>query len=92
SLVDQYNAWVRQHFGEDVNLLMSKIITASGAPMTVPNSLAISPNLMGGVQKRPFNASSDISKFGKQKVLTQIPTGSQENAEAIAADWILKNF
>jgi hypothetical protein len=24
SLVDQYNAWVRQNFGEDANLLMSK--------------------------------------------------------------------
>jgi hypothetical protein len=92
SLVDQYNAWVRQNFGEDANLLMSKIITASGAPITVPSSLAISPNLMGVIQRRPFNASSDLSKFGKQQVMTQIPPGSQENVEANAADWILKNF
>jgi hypothetical protein len=92
SLVDQYNAWVRQNFGEDANLLMSKIITASGAPITVPGSLEISPNLMGVVQRRPFNASSDLSKFGKQQVMTQIPSGSQEYVEANAADWILKNF
>ncbi|MDD1753744.1 MAG: hypothetical protein LUQ38_11730, partial [Methanotrichaceae archaeon] len=38
SLVDQYNAWVRQHFGEGADaLLMSK--------MPVPSSLAISPPL-----------------------------------------------
>jgi len=92
SLVDQYNAWILQNFGEDANLLMSKIITASGAPITVPGSLAISPNLLGVVQRRPFNASSDLSKFGKQQVMTQIPPGSQENVEANAADWILKNF
>jgi len=92
SLVDQYNTWVRQHFGNDENLLMSKIIATSGAPITVPSSLAISPNLMGVVQKRPFNASSDLSKFGKQQVLTEIPPGSQEYTAAITADQILKDF
>ena len=92
SLVDQYNAWILQNFGEDANLLMSKIITASGAPITVPGSLAISPNLLGVIQRRPFNASSDLSKFGKQQVMTQIPQGSQEYVEANAADWILNNF
>jgi hypothetical protein len=25
TLVDEYNAWIRQHFGEDANLFMSKI-------------------------------------------------------------------
>jgi hypothetical protein len=25
ALVDEYNAWIRQHFGEDVSLLMSKL-------------------------------------------------------------------
>jgi hypothetical protein len=25
TLVDEYNAWIRQHFGEDANLSMSKI-------------------------------------------------------------------
>ena len=54
ALVDEYNAWVRQHFGEDANLLMSKIETTP----------------LGGSQylTKPLNASGDLSKFGKQQV------------------------
>jgi hypothetical protein len=48
--------------------------------------------LLGVVQRRPFNSSSDLSKFGKQQVMTQIPQGSEEYVEANAADWILNNF
>jgi hypothetical protein len=94
SLVDQYNAWVRQHFGEHVNLLMSKTITASAAPITVPRSPAISPNFTGVVQRRPFNASSDLSKFGRQQVFTEIPPRSRswEYTRLLPLIWVLKNF
>jgi hypothetical protein len=61
ALVDEYNAWIRQHFGEDANLLMSKL----NEPPVV-----ITPLASGGAQPltRPFNASSDLSQFGKQQV------------------------
>jgi hypothetical protein len=60
-LVDEYNAWIRQHFGEDTNLLMSKM----NEPPTVPESSAIISNTP---MKKPFNTSSGLSKFGKQQV------------------------
>jgi len=61
ALVDEYNAWIRQHFGEDASLLMSKL----NEPPIV-----ITPLAAGGTQPltRPFNASSDLSQFGKQQV------------------------
>jgi hypothetical protein len=61
ALVDEYNAWIRQHFGEDISLLMPKL---NEPP------IAITPLAIGGTQPltRPFNASSDLSQFGKQQV------------------------
>lgn len=61
TLVDEYNAWVRQHFGEDGNLIMSKL---NQPPIASLSSTA------GGTQylTMPFNASSGLSKFGKQEV------------------------
>lgn len=90
ALVDQYNAWVRQHFGEDANLLMSKINSADIPPWGNATGL----QKMAGIEPRnPFNTSSDLSKFGKQQVYTQLPSGvSKEYAEANAADWVLNNF
>ncbi len=88
-LVDQYNAWVRQHFGEDPDLLVSKINSANIVPWGNATGLQ---KLAGIEPKNPFNASSDLSKFGKQQVHTQIPSGAQKYAEANAADWILNNF
>jgi hypothetical protein len=67
TLVDEYNAWIQQHFGEDTNLFMSKIngtiplAGSSGINETTP--LAVTPGL-----KNPFSPSSDLSKFGKQQV------------------------
>ncbi len=61
ALVDEYNAWIRQHFGEDTSLLVSKlneppvVITPLGVGRTQPLT-------------RPFNTSSDLSQFGKQQV------------------------
>jgi len=91
--VDNYNAWVQKNFGNNMNLLMSKLITASGAPITVPSTSAIPPNFAGEfVQRKPFNASSDLGKFGKQQILTEFQPRSEKYAEAQAADWILRNF
>ncbi len=54
TLVDEYNAWILQHFGKDANLIMSKINETT--PLADQNLIM------------PFNASSDLSKFGKQQV------------------------
>jgi hypothetical protein len=61
ALVDEYNAWIRQHFGEDASLLMSKLNEPS---------IATTPSAVGGTRPltKPFNASSDLSQFGKQQV------------------------
>jgi hypothetical protein len=92
TLVDQYNDWVRLHFGEDPDLIMEKMIIPTDASLNAPSSLAVPPDLVGIVQRRPFNTSSDLSQFGKQQVLTQIPPESQGIAEANIADWVLKSF
>ncbi len=65
-LVDQYNAWIRQHFGEDASLLKSKLdeSATSQTSSTVPS---------------PFNASSDLSKFGKQQIRRATPRLTQED-------------
>jgi hypothetical protein len=58
ALVDEYNAWILQHFGEGTGLLKSKLneptIAAAGGTQVVT--------------KQPFNASSGLSTFGKQDV------------------------
>jgi len=60
ALVDEYNAWIRQHFGEDASLLMSKLneSTSMGTTTVVGTS----------TMRNPFNASSELSRFGKQQV------------------------
>jgi hypothetical protein len=71
SLVDEYNAWIRQHFGEDTNLLVSKLNESTPVGMTsVVGSYTLT---------NPFNASSDLSKFGKQQVYTQRPPQTAED-------------
>jgi hypothetical protein len=80
NLVDEYNAWVRQHFGEDAKLLMSKINE-------------ISP--LAGYQnvRAPFNTSSDLSKFGKQMVYNQSSDGGNKQLiEEDLAQQTLRNF
>ena len=66
ALVDQYNAFIRTNFGEDPNLLMSKINGAWAGPQ----------NLIE--QRNPFNTSSDLSQFGKHQVLAQTKYPTQE--------------
>jgi hypothetical protein len=62
-LVDEYNAWIRLHFGEDENLLKSRINEAEILTMPAAEGTYLT--------KRPFNASSDLSKFGKQEVYAE---------------------
>lgn len=92
NLVDQYNTWVRQHFGDDASLLMSKMNGTTANPM-YPMA---TPQYMSSVaQRNPFNDSADLSKFGRKGVLTQLSSETLENrniAEANAADWMLNNF
>ncbi len=91
TLADQYNTWVRQNFGEDANLLISKMEVADVVPTS---SLAYPYNLTGVGQKSPFNSSSDLSQFGKGQVYDQIPNSKQAQhiAEANVADWVLNSF
>lgn len=60
ALVDEYNVWVQQHFGMNTSLFISKL---NEPPV------AITP-LAAGTRPltKPFNASSDLSQFGKQQV------------------------
>ncbi len=60
ALVDEYNAWIRQHFGEDASLLMSKLNESTSMGTTTVAGASTVAN--------PFNASSELSKFGKQQV------------------------
>lgn len=60
TFVDEYNAWVRQHFGEDASLLKSKMNeTANAITLSADKTYYTA---------QPFNASSDLSKFGKKQV------------------------
>ena len=71
TLVEIYNAWIREHFGEDVNLLMQKMNDT--APLEVSSeisdnrSLPVSPGplVAGRGLKDPFRPGSELSQFGK---------------------------
>lgn len=66
ALVDEYNAWIQQHFGEDASLLKSKMNETPTMPMVSGNAyLAMPLNTGVAYLIQPFNASSDLSKFGK---------------------------
>ena len=60
TLVDEYNAWIQLHFGGDESLLKSKI---NESPTVIVSSTAENQ-----YSTQPFNASSGLSKFGKQRV------------------------
>jgi hypothetical protein len=89
TLIDEYNAWIRQNFGEDPSLLMSKMNIATANSL---NPMPMPQYLTGVMQRRPFNTSSDLSKFGKQEVLTQISPGNAITYEADSAMAKLENF
>jgi hypothetical protein len=101
TLVDTYNAWIRQNFGADADaLLMSKMpatVSSSEAPIKNPlltENLSIA-NPPGGtsyfVTKDPFKAGSDLSKFGKQQARVDL-MGGATNIEQISVEEKLKNF
>jgi hypothetical protein len=100
SLVDQYNAWVREHFGEGADaLLKSKITTTNlpGAaqPQVLPEipkqQVTQNPYSYPYMTINPFNASSDLSKFGQQQVRTDI-MGEAKNIEDLSVQEKLRNF
>jgi len=65
ALADEYNAWIRQHIGEDARLLKLKMneIAPSGPIVVTPSDSGTAY-----LEENPFNASSDLSKFGKKNV------------------------
>ncbi len=71
ALVDEYNAWIRQQFGEDASLFKSKL----NEPITSGTTSVIGAETV----TNPFNTSSDLSKFGKQEVYTQSPKQTEED-------------
>lgn len=76
TLVDEYNAWLQLHFGENTSLLKSKLNEPT---------FGISPIRLGDETSyltKQFNASSDLSKFGKQAAYVANPEQMNENAIA----------
>ena len=65
ALVDEYNAWIRQHFGEDANLLKSKMSIPAIAPSVSGTATLTQPSNSGTAYlTQPFNGSSGLSGFG----------------------------
>ena len=76
ALVDEYNAFILLHFGENTSLTKSKLDDSS---------IRGTPTLLGsntGYMTEQFNASSDLSKFGKQDVYVSSREPISENAIA----------
>ena len=74
ALVDEYNAWIRLHFGENTSLLKSKLNEPA---------IGVTPMPVGAETAyltKQFNASSDLSKFGKQEAYVANPEQLNENA------------
>ncbi len=60
ALVDKYNAWIQQNFGEDTSLLKPKLNESAAA--------GTAPVVGTSAVTNPFNSSSELSKFGKRQV------------------------
>ena len=76
ALVDEYNAFILLHFGENTSLTKSKLDDSA---------IRGTPTLLGsntGYMTKQFNASSDLSKFGKQDVYVSSREPVSENAIA----------
>lgn len=76
ALVDEYNAFMKLHFGENTSLLKSQLEETAAKS---------APTLLGsetGYMTKQFNASSDLSKFGKQDVYVASREPIDENAIA----------
>ena len=76
ALVDEYNAFIQLHFGENTTLTKAKLDESA---------IRSTPTLLGsdtGYMTEQFNASSDLSKFGKQDVYVSSREPVSENAIA----------
>ena len=76
ALVDEYNAFIQLHFGENTSLSKAKLDESA---------IRSTPTLLGsdtGYMTEQFNASSDLSKFGKQDVYVSSREPVSENAIA----------
>lgn len=60
ALVDKYNAWILQNFGEGTSLLKPKLNESTAAGTTSVAGASAATN--------SFNSSSELSKFGKRQV------------------------
>ena len=92
SLVDQYNAWVRQHLSEGTDQLLMSKINVTDLLGIAQKQQVITETEITHITETPFNASSDLSKFGKQKVMRDLGPGGAENIEAANTDRILENL
>ncbi len=76
ALVEEYNAFIQLHFGENTTLTKAKLDESA---------IRSTPTLLGsdtGYMTEQFNASSDLSKFGKQDVYVSSREPVSENAIA----------
>lgn len=76
ALVDEYNAFILLNFGENTSLTKAKLDESA---------IRGTPTLLGsntGYMTKQFNASSDLSKFGKQDVYVSSREPISENAIA----------
>ena len=76
ALVDEYNAFIKLNFGENTSLTKAKLDESA---------IRSTPTLLGsdtGYMTEQFNASSDLSKFGKQDVYVSSREPVSENAIA----------
>jgi len=71
ALVDEYNEWILQHFGGDASLCKPRMNESL-------NGTAIA-KIGNQYFEKPFNTSSDLSKFGKQKVYAVNPTNEGDD-------------
>jgi len=55
TLVDTYNAWVRQHFGADADPLLMSKITATNLPSAAPTTAAPTTNQLLTANENPKN-------------------------------------
>jgi hypothetical protein len=100
SLVDQYNAWVREYFGEGADALLKSKITTTNLPgaaqlQALPEiptqQVTENPYSYPYMTINPFNASSDLSKFDKLRVFSDV-SGWGESMENADVYQKMKNF
>jgi hypothetical protein len=86
ALVDEYNAWVRQHFGEDAGLLKPKMNEQSAAiqPAVIQPAVIQPQGTATEYLTAPFNGSSDLSKFGKQQTYTATGPSTISTSDALS--------